>query len=640
MGLEFGICGGKERGGGINLTQLPSPSLVREGGKGDEFKTELHLMKKTSILLAIICSLAASLVAQPRIDLVYPREGDSIGPVANSFILGSVSPGSQLWANGQKVEVNNNGAFLAYIPFSSGQFQIKLLAQKHGQSDSLIRKVNVASRNIMISPDSLAIVHGTITPGQEQGVRAGDRVVVTFRGTPGRKASFSIGRGQGISMEERIGRLERDEKALAFSDSIAPDTLTLPGTYMGSYLVSGRDLWYSEKIYLYLVDTLGMMAVDSSQARVSTWPESLMVWAVTRDSVTVLKTGPDLGYEIFLPPGVNLELTGSAGENYRVKLTGNKEAWVKKISVAVKPWPGPMVKAKLAVARTFKKEEKALIRFSLSRPCAYSIAASSDGMSLKLTIFGAQADMDWVRYDPLDKLVKDIRWRQVQDGEVELEISLSQPLWGYDPRYQQNNLEIEIRPRPRVQKNRPLAGIKIAVDAGHSPESGAVGPLRTLEKEVNWQISRRLGNLLKNAGAKVYYPREGDQQVGIYQRPARAAAWGADILVSIHNNASPDGVNPLEDSGFSTYYYQPFSRDLAMAVHRQFQKSLALPDHGFYYGNLVLCRATQMPSFLVEPTFIIVPREEALLLTAEFQEKIARSVFLGIREYLSSLAGK
>ncbi|MDO9390311.1 MAG: N-acetylmuramoyl-L-alanine amidase [bacterium] len=597
-------------------------------------------MKKTFIIVATLCALAASLAAQPRIDLVYPREGDNIGPVANSFIIGSVTPGSQLWVNGQKAEVNSNGAFLAYIPFSAGQFQIKLLALKNGQSDSLIRHVNVAPRSIMISPDSLAIVHGTITPGQELGVRTGDRMAVTFRGTPGRKASFSIGRGQGISMEERIGRLEQDEKALAFSDSIAPDTLTLPGTYMGSYLVSGRDQWYSEKIYLYLVDTLGMMAVDSSEARVSAWPESLMVWAVTKDSVTVLKTGPDLGYEIFLPPGVNLELTGSAGENYRVKLAENKDAWVKKVSVAVKSWPGPMVSARLAVGRTFKKEEKTLVRFSLSRACAFSAKTSADGMSLKLLIFGAQADMDWVRYDPQDKLVKDIRWRQVQNGEVELEIFLNQPLWGFDARYQQNNLEIEIKPRPRVQKNRPLAGIKIAVDAGHSPESGAVGPLRTLEKEVNWQISRRLGNLLKNAGAKVYYPREGDQQVGIYQRPARAAAWGADILVSIHNNASPDGVNPLEDSGFSTYYYQPFSRDLAMAVHRQFQKTLQVPDHGFYYGNLVLCRATQMPSVLVEPTFIIVPREEAMLLTAEFQEKIARSVFLGIREYLSSLAGK
>ncbi|MBI5805587.1 N-acetylmuramoyl-L-alanine amidase [candidate division TA06 bacterium] len=597
-------------------------------------------MKKTLYLLTTFCAMTASLAAQPRIDLVYPREGDNIGPVANSFIIGSVTPGSQLWVNGQKTDVNPNGAFLAYIPFSAGQFQIKLLAQKHGQSDSLIRRVNVAPRNIMIRPDSLAIVHGTITPGQELGVRTGDRIAVTFRGTPGRKASFSIGRGQGIPMEERIGRLEQDEKALAFSDSIAPDTLTLPGTYMGSYLVSGRDQWYCEKIYLYLVDTLGMMAVDSSESRVSTWPESLMVWAVTRDSVTVLKTGPDLGYEIFLPPGVNLELTGSAGENYRVKLAENKDAWVKKVSVAVKAWPGPMISAKLAVGRTFKKEERTLVRFSLSRACAYSAKASADGMSLKILVFGAQADMDWVRYDPQDKLVKDIRWRQVQNGEVELEIFLNQPLWGFDARYQQNNLEIEIKPRPRVQKNRPLAGIKIAVDAGHSPESGAVGPLRTLEKEVNWQISRRLGNLLKNAGAKVYYPREGDQQVGIYQRPARAAAWGADILVSIHNNASPDGVNPLEDSGFSTYYYQPFSRDLAMAVHRQFQKSLALPDHGFYYGNLVLCRATQMPSFLVEPTFIIVPREEALLLTADFQEKIAMSVFLGIREYMIFLVGR
>jgi N-acetylmuramoyl-L-alanine amidase len=73
---------------------------------------------------------------------------------------------------------------------------------------------------------------------------------------------------------------------------------------------------------------------------------------------------------------------------------------------------------------------------------------------------------------------------------------------------------------------------------------------------------------------------------------------------------------------------------LAEAVHRQFQKNLPLNDHGLFYGNLVLCRGTEFPSILVEPAFIIVPREEALLREAAFQEKIASAIAAGIKEFL------
>ena len=38
-----------------------------------------------------------------------------------------------------------------------------------------------------------------------------------------------------------------------------------------------------------------------------------------------------------------------------------------------------------------------------------------------------------------------------------------------------------------------------------------------------------------------------------------AAREEADLLVSVHHNALPDGVNPFRNNGSSTYYYQPQS---------------------------------------------------------------------------------
>jgi N-acetylmuramoyl-L-alanine amidase len=367
---------------------------------------------------------------------------------------------------------------------------------------------------------------------------------------------------------------------------------------------------------------------------VSLWETDREVLGRVSDSIAVLKTAPDLGYELFMPRDMVLRIGGISGQYYRVWLSGSKDVWVKRSSVELLPQGRVLQPAKLAMVRLQKAARGSSVNLLLSRPVVYQLFPGADGRALKMVLYDTQADMDWIRYDPSDRLVRDIRWRQTDSRTVELDLALNQPLWGYSTARGSGGLSLSLFAPPSAAAGQPLKGVKVALDAGHSPDFGAVGPRRTLEKDINWQITKRLGTMLEARGAKVLYTRKADEGVGIYQRPARAAGWGADLLVSIHNNASPDGVNPLLNSGYSTYYYQPYSRGLAEAVHSHFQKTLPLQDHGLFYGNLVLCRGTEFPSILVEPAFIIVPREEALLLEGAFQDKIAAAIAAGIKEFL------
>ncbi len=590
-------------------------------------------MRKISIILSLLIAAGWARSA-PQIDLVYPPEGAEIGPVAWSFILGSVTPGSQLSVNGRKTEVYKTGAFLAYIPFDPGEFTIQLSAIDASGIATLERRVSVALGKRTIRPDSLCILHGSLDPNYKLSLPAGERLYVSFQGTPGCKASFSVGRASGWPMTEQNVAIEPDDKILAFSDSAAADTTVVPGFYGGSCLLTGEEGWENQRVYLYLVDREGNAVIDSTGPVVGNWDEAGQVFARVSDSLAVLKTAPDLGYEMFMPLGMVLQICGIHDQYYRLKLSGTKEAWVKKSSVELLPAGKIFRTAKLAVVRTAREARGSQLSIVLSRPSVYQVFPGADGRSLKVVLYDVRADMDWVRYDPADGFVNDIRWRQVDSRTVELEISLNNKLWGYNASYQNNSLAISLKAPPDINKKSQFKGLKIALDPGHSPDNGAVGPLRTLEKDINWQITQRLGRMLKQEGALVLYTREGSEEAGIYQRPGKAAGWGADLLVSVHNNASPDGANPLLNSGYSTYYYQPYSRGLAEAVHRQFQKSLPLNDHGLFYGNLVLCRATEFPSILVEPAFIIVPREEALLLDGAFQERIARAIYAGIKEFL------
>jgi N-acetylmuramoyl-L-alanine amidase len=161
-----------------------------------------------------------------------------------------------------------------------------------------------------------------------------------------------------------------------------------------------------------------------------------------------------------------------------------------------------------------------------------------------------------------------------------------------------------------------------------------VGPTGLEEKAVNLEIALKLKNILETNGADVILTRYGMEGVGIYERPEKAKDNNCHILISIHNNALPDGVNPFLNNGVSTYYYHAQSLELARAIQKELVKKLQIPDQGFYYANFALTRPYQFLSVLVECAFIIYPEQEELLRGEVFQKKCALSIYQGILNYV------
>ena len=63
-----------------------------------------------------------------------------------------------------------------------------------------------------------------------------------------------------------------------------------------------------------------------------------------------------------------------------------------------------------------------------------------------------------------------------------------------------------------------------------------------------------------------------------------------------------------------------------------------LPDTGISWGDLNVCRLTQMPSVLTESAYLILPDQEALLLSPAGQEKFAKTMADGLRDFFRSAA--
>jgi N-acetylmuramoyl-L-alanine amidase len=114
----------------------------------------------------------------------------------------------------------------------------------------------------------------------------------------------------------------------------------------------------------------------------------------------------------------------------------------------------------------------------------------------------------------------------------------------------------------------------------------------------------------------------------------------ADLLVSIHANALPDGVNPFSNNGTSVYYFQARSVELARALDRALVRRFGFRDLGIGRADLALARPTWMPSALCEGLFLMLPDQEAVLASEDGQWQYARGVLQGIEEFLRGRAAR
>ena len=186
-----------------------------------------------------------------------------------------------------------------------------------------------------------------------------------------------------------------------------------------------------------------------------------------------------------------------------------------------------------------------------------------------------------------------------------------------------------------------LKGKKITLDAGHGgSDPGAIGANGTREKDVTLKITKKVQELLKKKGAKVSMTRTGDKDVygpnasDVQELQARvdvAEDNDADAFISIHINSSTN----KNVGGFSSYYYPKTSNDarLAQAVQDRLVKNFGLDDLGIRKANFYVNKRCSMPSTLLELAFISNPKEEKLMKSNWYINKLAKSIADGIEDY-------
>ena len=282
----------------------------------------------------------------------------------------------------------------------------------------------------------------------------------------------------------------------------------------------------------------------------------------------------------------------------------------------------------------------ASIRVSLTERVPFDVLVDEDLAGLTLRLYSTTGHTNWIAYEGEDDFVDHVRWRQEETGVVAVRVKLKKgrKLWGQHARYDWGaSLRLDIRKPPRIDPKRPLAGLRVMLDPGHMPSApGAIGPLGTKEMDANFALAEAMAARLEKEGAVPLLTKSSaSDEVSLVDRPRLALDRSADLFVSVHNNALPDGANPfVKPRGFTLFYYHPQSLPLARALHASYRARVPLPDEGLEWGNLLVARLSAIPAVLVENAYMMLPEHEAMLNEPAFRDRVAQAAVAGIRAFV------
>ena len=198
--------------------------------------------------------------------------------------------------------------------------------------------------------------------------------------------------------------------------------------------------------------------------------------------------------------------------------------------------------------------------------------------------------------------------------------------------------------------NLSLTKNKIIVDAGHGGEDGGTqSSAGVLEKDINLDVSMKLGVLLKLMGYSVVYTRTEDKlQYGadavtqrqkkvsdIHHRMKIMETYPDALFLSIHQNY----FTQSKYYGAQVFYSKNNTESKSIAEKLQTGiRGILQPDNNRQVKatgtDIYLLYHAKSPAVMVECGFLSNAGEALLLTDEEYQKKMCLAIVAGLEEYI------
>ncbi|WP_169779059.1 N-acetylmuramoyl-L-alanine amidase [Campylobacter curvus] len=230
------------------------------------------------------------------------------------------------------------------------------------------------------------------------------------------------------------------------------------------------------------------------------------------------------------------------------------------------------------------------------------------------------------------------------------------------------------QPRP----HHVTGGKTIVIDPGHGgSDPGAISG-KMQEKVAVLAVGKKLGEILKKRGYKVYFTRSNDTFINLRTRTKYANDKMADLFVSIHANAAPNAAKAASMHGIETFFLSParsersknaaalenksdieemnyFSQqtflnvlnrekiiasnklgiDMQRELLAQARKVYSASDGGVREAPFWVLVGALMPAVLVEIGYITHPVEGKMLYDDAYQNALALGIANGVDSYFA-----
>lgn len=173
----------------------------------------------------------------------------------------------------------------------------------------------------------------------------------------------------------------------------------------------------------------------------------------------------------------------------------------------------------------------------------------------------------------------------------------------------------------------------IVLDAGHGGIDPGASKNGTKEKDLNFKIlNTYTKDLFALSDVKVYFTRETDVKIDLYERAAFASKINADMFISLHMNSN----NSSKINGTEVFYSADNnntsstgfnSAELAKVLANNISTAINTKNRGATKSEFVVAKYNTVPAVLIELGYMTNASELEKLKNTEYQRKTAETIY-------------
>jgi len=178
-----------------------------------------------------------------------------------------------------------------------------------------------------------------------------------------------------------------------------------------------------------------------------------------------------------------------------------------------------------------------------------------------------------------------------------------------------------------------LLGMLVAIDAGHGGDDPGITANGLTERDVTADLAARLEARLLSSGLETLQVHAGDESPDEAERARRANEQGADLLVSLHVDAS-DSPNA---QGVSCYYFgnargsSAVGERLAALIQKELVSRTDMVDCWTHAKTWDLLRRTTMPAVRIEVGYLTNSHDASALGSSDYRVTVAEAILAAIQ---------